>query len=92
MRHWKRQLAPARHLHYLCGGHQESLEDENWERRMKSRDLQICQEAMPAEASSSSSGPAVVVIDDDDVAGDGELSAVPQKDRDAWEAKLKHYH
>ena len=92
VRHWKRQLAPARHLHYLFGGHQESLEDENWERRMKSRDLQICQEAMPAEASSSSSGPAVVVVDDDDVAGDGELSAVPQKDRDAWEAKLKHYH
>ena len=91
-RHWKRQLAPARHLHYLGGGLQESLEDENWERRMKSKDLQVCQEAMPAEASSSSSGPAVVVVDDDDPAGDVELNAVPQKDKDAWEAKLKHYH
>ena len=41
VRHWRRQLAPLKHVRALCGHNIniEDEEDENWERRMRPKPL-----------------------------------------------------
>ena len=101
VRHWKRQLAPHRHLHLLSGDSKHApVEDENWERRCKHGhpELHACSLKPPAgQELSVFPAEEVVHVDDDDQQPPGEpddsvLTDVSQADKDKWEARLRHYH
>ena len=91
-RHWRRELAPLRHLKKLKNGNNCFLEDENWERRMKPSVPGL--HAMPAQTTELEDElPPELFEDEVPVAGDDEaLANVSQKDQEAWSAKLQHYH
>ena len=101
VRHWKRQLAPLRHLKLLTSSTDDVIdEDENWERRLHPalpqhdcRALQ--QEAMVSESADADAAASPEAKDKQLVPPSRaarSLAAIPQKEQDAWNAKLHHYH
>ena len=108
VRHWKRQMAPLRHIKLLTSYHDVSCdeEDENWERRLcpansQHVSLRPQQASMMIMAASSSDHDGQLVPRSPDGPEDlvapesgapDPLEGVPQKDQDAWQARLHHYH
>jgi ribonuclease HI len=101
VRHWKRQLAPLRHLKLLTSSTDDVIdEDENWERRLHPvlpqhdcRALQ--QEAMASESADADAAASSEAKDEQLVPPSSaarSLAAIPQKEQDAWNARLHHYH
>ena len=107
VRHWRRQLAPLKHVRALCG-HSISIEDEedeNWERRMRPKPLVeqdlAFSNALPAERDEAweqlerQALPGVSQASRQHVqpvTDDEALANVPQQEREQWQAKLQHYH
>ena len=95
VRHWKHRMAPLRHIQLLSNDNDEDMldEDENWIRRTHppqvSGNLHPLQECLPVdhpEALLSADFPEARLPDDSVLAG------VSQQERDAWNAKINHYH
>ena len=96
VRHWKNQLAPQRHVQALTSpydvGHPKHVEcDVKWTQRLQALPAEEVLPPVPDDDD-----------DDDDDWSDGYEPSIPEapqtsddvpaEDRQAWHAKLQHYH
>ena len=107
VRHWRRQLAPLKHVRALCDQQItiEDEEDENWERRLRSKPL-VEQDLAFSNVLPAEQDEAWEQLERQELPGDSQasrrsdqpspedavLSSVPQQEREQWQARLQHYH